>query len=130
MNSEMETLARRAVACKGWRWLPGMLTADGWRVVWRDKDGYTTAYGNGYRTYLTQVTNKFCPDLSDPATLGALLALVRETRQAPAACVQSSAIGQWTLTRFLETEGRWDKLCEWHSSEAAALVAALEVANG
>jgi hypothetical protein len=48
----LEDLGRRAVACKHWRWMDGMVT---FGFVGED-----------------------VPDLSDPATLGCLLALVRE----------------------------------------------------
>ena len=60
-------LARRAVACKGWRWMPGMLTLDGFRLSHVDIDDP--------------------PDLTDPATLGCLLALVREAWESPKANV-------------------------------------------
>ena len=48
-----DDLARRAIACKHWRWMPGMLT-------------------------LEEVVPPALPDLTDPPTLGCLLALVRE----------------------------------------------------
>lgn len=90
-------LARRAVACKGWRWTPGMRALHvsdgrGWRVL----DGpvmsvfdpeqaialvephvMTVGKGNVYPPSLTP-TRLLNPDLDDPATLGCLLALVRE----------------------------------------------------
>jgi hypothetical protein len=63
MTDDMIALARRAVACRGWRWMPGMkLTA-------------------GLRLSESLVPFTFpvdLPDFTDPATLGCLLALVRE----------------------------------------------------
>lgn len=59
--SEKE-LAKRAVACRHWRWMPGML-----------------AFDTDLR--LDEMTSDWeaeSPDLTDPATLGCLLALVRE----------------------------------------------------
>lgn len=88
MTDEQIALARRAVACKGWRWLRGMavrpILADGsienvtgvvvWFVdvmpaVWWPDFGSTRAHSP---------QGHLLPDLSDPATLGCLLALVRE----------------------------------------------------
>jgi hypothetical protein len=88
------SLAERAVACKGWRWMPGMLDADEpvCRIVrvtsddqhdgqfldygWPDEEGddpdgivVSSEYGPH---------GNFLPDLDDPATLGCLLVLVRE----------------------------------------------------
>ena len=63
MTDEQKALSRRAVACRGWRWMPGMkLTA-------------------GLRLSESLVPFTFpvdLPDFTDPATLGCLLALVRE----------------------------------------------------
>ena len=83
-----DDLARRAIACKHWRWMPGMLTLEevvppaitlGWdaaRVLHADE-------GDAVRvcTVLRKVRDihdTALPDLTDPPTLGCLLALVRE----------------------------------------------------
>jgi hypothetical protein len=96
----LEALARRAVACPRWRWMPGMRATHRHcspiRVLVRDD-------GEGYECYIVApgpdgnevqcidecgVMGSFpsadgsaypvLPDLADPATLGCLLALVRE----------------------------------------------------
>jgi len=87
----LEDLGRRAVACKHWRWMPGMLLL--WKLHERGgtycgrvchlgssdsgtgKDVYCEGRGDRFDGVL-EVPNCF-PDLSDPATLGCLLALVR-----------------------------------------------------
>ena len=75
---DFEQLGRRAVACKHFRWMPGMVTTTGVRILRRDDDGYTIGYGPRTSYCVMQVFPDSLPDLSDPATLGCLLALVRE----------------------------------------------------
>ena len=104
----MSELARRAVACKGWRWVPGMLTQHGSRYV---------AEGRCPR-------RSVLPDLTDPATLGCLLALVREAWGCRTAYFTHSH-GSWLVMR----RDPWSlPLCELQDTEARALVAALEAA--
>ena len=65
------------------------------------------------------------PNLTDPATLGCLLALVRDAWGQPLVSVRWSVHG-W---RVLNTEGRaWCWRIGKGSTEAEALVAALEAA--
>ena len=61
-------IEERAVKAKAWRWLPGMLV-----------DGFVARrVGCG-----AQPDKRFCPmpDLTDPATMGCLLALVRDAHR-------------------------------------------------
>ena len=84
---ELIALARRAVACKGWKWMAGMQTDSKFaRVVAVDSDtGAPCASEEGAReddchaVWLDDVP--VLPDLTDPATLGCLLALYEETRK-------------------------------------------------
>lgn len=89
MNHEIQDLARRAMACKNWRWMPGMLLDSPqfdrpvryllgmdhgdcfeheWASRWNNGDGGKLPLG----AY---------PVLSDPATLGCVLALLLEVNQ-------------------------------------------------
>lgn len=125
MNADLEALARRAVACRHWRWMLGMTTQGGCRVLRRDPDGYTIGYPVKIG-HMTEVRRDALPDLSDPATLGCLLALVREAWGDP--CATSRAYcGYWGVLR---PDG--DMSC-WHiargATEAEALVFALEAAS-
>lgn len=123
---KLEELGRRAVACKHWRWLPGM-------SVLRDAPG-TPSHGQRQArvdddvvTYEQALGVHIMPDLSDPATLGCLLALVREAYGNPRialewdhnmqvwSCGNSAPDWSWT------NHGAGD-------TEADALVAALEAA--
>jgi hypothetical protein len=75
----LEDLARRAVACKHWRWRDGSKRVHaehrwawrlcGWR--WFPCDERSNAVHDSCFA-------EAIPDLSDPATIGCLLALVRE----------------------------------------------------
>ena len=146
MSDEMTALSRRAVACKGWRWMGGMLRCSPvlekayfkWepdvmpteRV--RDEDPFTDAdqrWSNASNAWVQML-----PDLADAATIGCLLALVREAWAAPRALVRLSANGKsfhvFDVDR-VTTGGNWAAfLCGDHriQTEAEALVAALESA--
>lgn len=81
MTDEQIALARRAVACKGWRWMPGMRygsvdVIDGTASPW-SFNGYERV---GEHVDMVAYTDWLpcLPDLEDPATLGCLLALVRK----------------------------------------------------
>jgi hypothetical protein len=127
MNTEplenFEELARRAIACKRWRWMPGMLSAKGLRVTETDPDGYVAGYYEDC-SYIANCVSDSLPDLSDPATLGCLLALVREAWKDQQVHVVKLAYGfmgwqAWNADRDIAAK------C---GCEAEALVAALEVA--
>lgn len=84
MSADLMELGRRAVACKGWRWMPGMVVLPfPYRVrVVQFEPGAVAGTGvrmlptGGWALALVQCDD--LPDLTDPATLGCLLALVRE----------------------------------------------------
>ncbi len=71
---QMIALAKRAVACKGWRWMPGMLA--GRSDCPPIRLAAIEDAGNALQEH------RWLPDLQDPATLGCLLALVREATTA------------------------------------------------
>ena len=83
---DFEELGRRAVACKGWRWMPGMLTTAGRQVVSKPFDklllNNTLApavwVADPDRQMRLALVEGLLPDLTDPATALLLLALVRE----------------------------------------------------
>ena len=134
MNEEQIALARRAMACKGWKWLPGMLciwpNGNEFRVAqvngidgYHDLPNYPAGgWGDEYPDRTTGI-----PDLTDPATLGCVLALVREAWGNPHASV-------WYDSPIWHHGARW----AWHAldqsrvdydTEAHALVDALHYAS-
>ena len=127
MTPELEALARRAVACKHWRWMTGMLTNHSAVVVAKDVF-YHCRTGS---LIIGSFDDGELPDLSDLATLGCLLALVREAYDAP----ELSVIAHWWY--HCATWKVWKSChptfseCDPIASartEAEAIVAALEAA--
>lgn len=136
-------VARRAVACKGWRWMPGMV------MRWQDRA--RGAFGQQVRPDRQRVSEdvdtdaqvaaavRALPNLTDPATLGCLLALVREAWGSGDAFVYAGFEGIYHSSgdheRCVPRLGHY-----WHvvaplalhighgATEAEALVAALEAA--
>lgn len=86
MSSDNTELARRAVACKKWRWMAGMLveaggptnrilSVDGGIVVTIGHDDFPVALG-------VDLWHVILPDLTDPATIGCLHHLACEAYNA------------------------------------------------
>jgi hypothetical protein len=126
-------LGKRAVACDGWRWIPGVR---GW---WRtDRDAHNMhpridSNSLGYWASKPSAT----VDLRDPATIGCLTHLVREVWGEPDASASvyhfSAHRHAWGVTthRWAAFDGEMVErtLAEFeHKTEAEALVSALEAA--
>jgi hypothetical protein len=139
MTEEQIALAKRAVACRGWRWMEGMGVVDG--------DGFNNRvalvepvdmYGDGAEVVPFEMVRRligesWCaqwreygilPDLTDPATLGCLLALVREAHAVPFLNVSVKISREHGYQFDCHPHHRG----QWVDSEAEALVAALEAA--
>lgn len=124
-DEEAIELGARAVACKGWRWLPGMLTHRDdaaavvtWRVLSEPvNDGHIMVMRvECLQRIYAKLASTPPPDLRDPATLGCLLALVREAKDDPG----------WQALNL--GEDAWAIEGADYPTEAHALVAALEAA--
>jgi len=117
IDEKKKDLARRAVACPGWRWMPGML------LVSAAKDMRPMRLVEGGRAFLDLIPSEaWLPDLDDPATLGCLLALVREVSGARAHVVPARSWHAWVVASPVSRDF-------WGNTEAEALVAALEAAG-
>ena len=126
----LEQLGQRAIACKRWRWMPGMLSNKDLRVTRCDDDGYVVGYYENM-SYIAECVPGTLPDLTDPATLGCLLALVREA-WGPEATVSVNISGFWAVggarIQKGKSAGHTINLGIWKATELDALVSALEVA--
>ena len=110
----MTDLEKRAAACKHWRWMPGAREVRGER------------YEDGDGPWLTG----HLPDLTDPATLGCLTALVAEAHGVTlddVHVVMRTGAAWWVWVSRSDGLGRGRVLAAGQS-EAEALVFALEAA--
>lgn len=111
MKYELDILAERAVKSSKWRWLPGMMTVDGRGLVYGDI-----------------LEGDELPELANPATIGALMGLLRQLYDDRGMWAEPDGddISRWAVYRCTS---KGDKRVGYGNSEAAALVAALEAAS-
>lgn len=122
-------IARGFVACKGFRWLPGMLSVCGIRIS-DAADGKNFLYPHGIRAgdwrarpHVGPPLHDSIPDVTDPAFPGLALFLVREAWKEPGIGIRQRTSGQWQVLR----PGRERSIC-CAETEAGALLLALQEA--
>ena len=129
MTPDLIELSKRAVACKNFRWMPGMQRHDGYRYLgsgmwarWSDTAAVVTAL---------HMPEQY-PDLTDSATLGCMMTLVREAwaphRGENYICSTLNAPSGWGIGARFGSEGLTAIVSPTCATEAEALVRALEAA--
>ena len=116
-------LGNRAKMCNRWRFMPGMLLTSGDRICSHRGKFDWFALNGGSKVYVAGGI----PDFDDPATMGCLLALVREAWGDPYLVAIKERNAGWIIAIHL----RDAMLCGQYiygATEAEALVAALEAA--
>ncbi len=126
MTSELEALGRRAASWPNWRWMPGMLNG---RDESRHMGALQWAWRDPYRHHALGVEIDDWPDLSDPATMGCLTALVA---QAHGVTIDDVHVVRttgmvWSVWVFRGDDSSY-RVATHEPSRAEALVAALEAA--
>ena len=130
MNQEQIALARRAVARKGFRWLDGMrvLRPDGSLPMRRVGENAYVHEGSVSDFKMESATGTMrddLPDLDDPATLGCLLALVREAWKDPEIYCAKAWMAGWAAYSVSYNDQNLTN-DDTFDSEPEALVSALE----
>jgi len=123
-------LARRAVACRRWRWMPGMRRFDRYGAA-RLRASSTRTTWMSEPCEPGDLTAVSIPDLRDPATLGCLLALVRKAYAPNGGTVSCTHWVEPHAALWRVWSGIVPGRAEVHgeaATEAEALVAALEAA--
>lgn len=129
MTEEQNALARRAIACRLWGWMEGMLATDGVAVAFR------VAHDGERMVMIPNVPNweamplpppgDILPVFTDPATVGCLLARLRTIYGKASLTTQFRGKGRWWVGEY-ESNPSAFTLIATGDGEVDAMVKALE----
>lgn len=119
--TSFEILSKRALACRGWKWLPGM------SVVCPPKHYGSTGFFVRVDRDEWIASDTDMPNFYDGCTLGGMLSLVRQAWQDGIAHVSpvTTTGTTWCVTVKIPTGHKWF----YGNTEAEALICALEGAD-
>ena len=127
-----EELGQRLISCKNWQWLGGMLTTCNLRVVEGGTDyiiGYRSGPTNKGGGWYDGEAKGFLPDLSDAATIGCLIHLIRLAWKCPIDIHESRGAGnRWGISIINQ---EWEDDCPYFTgdNQVEILTKALESAS-
>ena len=120
-----KALGERAVACKAWKWMPGMLggTIGDWFRCYAQPDGLYWQ-GEPHGGWTKTKEDDWIPNLNDPGTKGCLLDLIRDASNDPWLYVYNRSRADGSETEWTTTiSGRRFSA----GSEQEVLIAMLEI---
>ncbi len=128
MTTDLIELARRAISCTHWRWMPGMRYRYENHFYRLTEDQIEIGASVG-----VSIDHNCLPDFSDPATLGCLFSLVREAWKTADLAAIRSAFKDGSVVLSIPMTAAFKEAvltgeCIGGPTEAEALVAALEAA--
>ena len=139
-KDKLKRLGERAIACRGWHWMAGMMTLDGELAVYATPPGSEWvgppmvdlwSAGGSVEAVQTGGSRVVLPNLVHPTTSGAMLALVRAAWKDDTLSAtfwegeDDGVAGGWDITA-----GDFSILGVQVATEAEALLLALEFAPG
>jgi len=145
LTPEETKIARAFVACSRWQWMPGMLCVKPVGIPGGPHGGM--GYQPLASVRVTKVTLHparlsmgaydwspvgCLPDITDPATLGCILRLVRDATGDPGLHLRCTLpyVPSYTASLpWLACSGRGQRLTERHHTEAEALLQVLQAAS-
>lgn len=124
LNEDHIQLAKRAVACKNWKWIPGMRAlVEGLSPLRVLSEDTVVVEKTGAWYHLVTLSNLKIPDFSDLTTACCMLGLVREVRRDQTICTDFDQSVWSVITSDGITIG-------YGQTEIESLIDALEASNG